>query len=60
MLLDVLTYRTAATRRLTPSYRTKEEVEAWEAQDCIRTYGEQLVEAGVATSQELDVTRRRY
>ncbi|MGI6521957.1 MAG: alpha-ketoacid dehydrogenase subunit alpha/beta [Fermentimonas sp.] len=58
VLLDVLTYRYSGhSPSDASSYRTKEEVEAWEAQDCIRTYGEQLVEAGVATSQELDVTR---
>ncbi len=58
VLLDVLTYRYSGhSPSDASSYRTKEEVEAWEAQDCIRSYGEQLVEAGVATSQELDVTR---
>ena len=58
VLLDVLTYRYSGhSPSDASSYRTKEEVEAWEAQDCIRTYGEQLVEAGVTTSQELDATR---
>jgi 2-oxoisovalerate dehydrogenase E1 component len=55
VLLDVLTYRYSG---LSPSdassYRTKEEVEAWEAQDCIRSYGEQLLAAEVATQSELD------
>ncbi len=58
VLLDVLTYRYSGhSPSDASSYRTKEEIEAWEAQDCIRSYGEQLVEAGVATSQELDATR---
>ena len=58
MLLDVLTYRYSGhSPSDASSYRIKEEVEAWEAQDCIRTYGEQVVEAGVATEKELDAIR---
>jgi 2-oxoisovalerate dehydrogenase E1 component len=55
VLLDVLTYRYSGhSPSDASSYRTKEEVEAWEAQDCIRSYGEQLLEADVATQPELD------
>ncbi|MEN6589447.1 MAG: thiamine pyrophosphate-dependent enzyme [Proteiniphilum sp.] len=55
VLLDVLTYRYSGhSPSDASSYRTKEEVEAWEAQDCIRSYGEQLLEAEVATQSELD------
>jgi len=55
VLLDVLTYRYCGhSPSDASSYRTKEEVEAWEAQDCIRSYGEQLLEAEVATQSELD------
>ncbi|MDR2816760.1 MAG: dehydrogenase [Proteiniphilum sp.] len=55
VLLDVLTYRYSGhSPSDASSYRSKEEVEAWEAQDCIRSYGEQLLAAGVATQVELD------
>jgi len=55
VLLDVLTYRYSGhSPSDASSYRTKEEVEAWEAQDCIRSYGAQLLEAGVSTQAEMD------
>lgn len=55
VLLDVLTYRYSGhSPSDASSYRSKEEVEAWEAQDCIRSYGEQLLKAGVATQTDLD------
>ncbi|MCE5205268.1 MAG: dehydrogenase [Porphyromonadaceae bacterium] len=56
VLLDVLTYRYSGhSPSDASSYRTKEEVEAWEAQDCIRSYGEQLLEAGVVSQGDLDL-----
>jgi len=56
VLLDVLTYRYSGhSPSDASSYRSKEEVEAWESQDCIRSYGEQLLEAGVATQADLDL-----
>ena len=55
VLLDVLTYRYSGhSPSDASSYRSKEEVEAWESQDCIVTYGEQLIEAGVAKQDDLD------
>ncbi|MFY9173399.1 MAG: thiamine pyrophosphate-dependent enzyme, partial [Petrimonas mucosa] len=55
VLLDVLTYRYSGhSPSDASSYRTKEEVEAWERQDCIASFGKQLLEAGVATQDELD------
>jgi 2-oxoisovalerate dehydrogenase E1 component len=55
VLLDVLTYRYSGhSPSDASSYRSKEEVEAWEAQDCIRSYGSQLLDAGVVTQAELD------
>ena len=55
VLLDVLTYRYSGhSPSDASSYRSKEEVEAWESQDCIRSYGEQLLEAGVAIQADLD------
>ena len=45
VLLDVLTYRFSGhSPSDASSYRTKEEVEAWEAQDCIASYGKELIE----------------
>ena len=55
VLLDILTYRYSGhSPSDASSYRTKEEVEAWEAQDCIVSYGKQLIEAGVAAQTDLD------
>ncbi|NLX81915.1 MAG: dehydrogenase, partial [Proteiniphilum sp.] len=55
VLLDILTYRYSGhSPSDASSYRTKDEVEAWEAQDCIKSYGEQLIDAGVATQADLD------
>ncbi len=55
VLLDVLTYRYSGhSPSDASSYRTKEEVEAWEAQDCIFSFSKQMIEAGVATQSDLD------
>lgn len=55
VLLDVLTYRYSGhSPSDASSYRTKEEVEAWEAHDCIETFGEQMIEAEVAAQADLD------
>ena len=55
VLLDVLTYRYSGhSPSDASSYRTKEEVEAWEANDCIVLYGKELVKAGVASQADLD------
>ncbi|MDR0333604.1 MAG: dehydrogenase [Dysgonamonadaceae bacterium] len=55
VLLDVLTYRYSGhSPSDASSYRTKEEVEAWEAQDCIASFGKQLIDAGVAMQADLD------
>lgn len=55
VLLDVLTYRYSGhSPSDASSYRTKEEVEAWESHDCIETFGEQMIEAEVAAQADLD------
>ena len=55
VLLDVLTYRYSGhSPSDASSYRTKEEVEAWERQDCIATFGNQLIDADVAVQKDLD------
>ena len=54
-LLDVVTYRFAGhSPSDSSSYRTKEEIEAWQAQDPIIEYRKQLIEAGLCTEAECD------
>ncbi|MDD4606692.1 MAG: thiamine pyrophosphate-dependent enzyme, partial [Dysgonamonadaceae bacterium] len=55
VLLDVLTYRYSGhSPSDASSYRTKEEVEAWEKQDCIATFGNQLIDADVVAQKDID------
>ena len=55
VLLEVLTYRYSGhSPSDASSYRTKEEVEAWENQDCIASFGEQMIEAKGAVQDELN------
>ena len=55
VLLDVLTYRYSGhSPSDASSYRTKEEVAAWQAIDPLITYRAALVEAGVAKDSEFD------
>jgi len=55
VLLDVLTYRYSGhSPSDASSYRSKEEVEAWEAVDCIKSYGEELIKAKVCKQADLD------
>ncbi len=54
VLLDVLTYRFCGHAPSDQNaYRTREEIEAWQALDCIKTFGEELVSSGIATASEL-------
>lgn len=58
VLLDVLTYRFSGhSPSDASSYRSKEEVEAWQEQDCILGYGRQLVETGVCDSEQLETVK---
>lgn len=55
VLLDVLTYRYSGhSPSDASSYRSKEEVEAWEKQDSIIWFGNELVKAGIVSENELD------
>ena len=55
VLLDILTYRYSGhSTSDVNSYRTREELDAWKAEDSIETFKAQLTEAGVATQVELD------
>ena len=54
-LLDVVTYRYSGhSPSDQSSYRTKEEIEAWQAEDCILAFGRKLIEAGIAKQEDLD------
>ncbi len=53
VLLDILTYRYSGhSPSDASSYRSKEEVEAWESQDCIIGYEKEIIKGGVATKEE--------
>ena len=55
LFLDVVTYRFCGhSPSDSSSYRTPEEIEAWKAQDPIIEYRKQLLDAGIATEEELD------
>ena len=54
VLLDVVTYRYVGHSATDAStYRTKEEIEAWQAEDALKTFRKQLLDAGVATEDKL-------
>jgi len=58
VLLDTLTYRISGhSPSDASSYRSKEEIEAWEREDSIVSFGSRLSEAGVATDTELESIR---
>ncbi|MBR4749499.1 MAG: dehydrogenase [Abditibacteriota bacterium] len=59
VLLDVVTYRYAGhSPSDSSSYRTKEEIAAWEAQDAIPAYADKLIKAKVATKAEIDAIEK--
>ena len=54
VLLEVLTYRVSGhSPSDSSSYRTKEEIEAWQKQDSIEAFGQELIKAKVATQSDL-------
>ena len=60
VFLDVLTYRFSGhSPSDSSSYRSKEEVEAWESVDSIVSYGEELMNAGVADQADPGSGSRR-
>ncbi|MCG8309877.1 MAG: thiamine pyrophosphate-dependent enzyme [Cytophagales bacterium] len=55
VLLDTLTYRFSGhSPSDASSYRTKEEIEAWQNVDSIIDYGKSLVQGGVCAQSDLD------
>ncbi len=60
VLLDTLTYRISGhSPSDASSYRSKEEVEAWQKADSIVQYGNDLVKAGVTKQPVLDDKRQK-
>jgi 2-oxoisovalerate dehydrogenase E1 component len=59
VLLDTLTYRISGhSPSDASSYRSKEEIEAWQKEDSIISYGNNLVMAGIAGSEQLAEMRK--
>lgn len=57
VLLDTLTYRISGhSPSDASSYRSKEEVEAWQQEDSILSFGKTLVLAGIANQSQLNET----
>lgn len=55
VLLDVLTYRFSGhSPSDASSYRSKEEIEAWQKQDCIFTYANELKKENICSKKELE------
>ncbi|SMO69816.1 2-oxoisovalerate dehydrogenase E1 component [Saccharicrinis carchari] len=58
ILLDVLTYRYSGhSPSDASSYRSKEEIEAWESHDSIVDYGKELIAEGIASQEDLDAMK---
>ncbi len=58
VLLDILTYRYSGhSPSDASSYRSKEEVEAWQENDSIVWFGKELIKSGVATEAQLDTIK---
>jgi 2-oxoisovalerate dehydrogenase E1 component len=55
VLLDTLTYRISGhSPSDASSYRSKEEIEAWQQEDSILSYGKSLIMAGLAKQDQLE------
>ncbi len=55
VLLDTLTYRISGhSPSDASSYRSKEEIEAWQQEDSILSFGKTLISAGIAEKEQLD------
>jgi len=58
VLLDTLTYRISGhSPSDASSYRSKEEIEAWQKEDSIIAYGDKLTKAGIAAPSQLEEIR---
>lgn len=60
VLLDTLTYRFSGhSPSDASSYRTKDEIEAWQEADSIVAFGQEIVEADIASEDDLDGIRNQ-
>jgi 2-oxoisovalerate dehydrogenase E1 component len=60
VLIDTLTYRYSGhSPSDASSYRSKQEIEAWQEADSIKAYGEQLVSVGIIDKEGLEKIHRR-
>ena len=60
VLLDVVTYRMSGhSPSDASSYRSKEEMELWEAQDCVRSFGEYLIKNGAMTEADAEALKAK-
>jgi len=60
VLLDTLTYRISGhSPSDASSYRSKEEIEAWQKEDSIISYGKLLVSGGIVKQDQLDTIREK-
>ena len=58
VLLDTLTYRISGhSPSDASSYRSKEEIDAWQKEDSIISYGNSLITAGISSQDHLDGIR---
>lgn len=59
VLLDTLTYRISGhSPSDASSYRSREEIEAWQKEDSIPAYGDNLVNAGITAYSQLENIRK--
>ncbi|MGD0582879.1 MAG: thiamine pyrophosphate-dependent enzyme [Bacteroidales bacterium] len=60
VLLDTLTYRISGhSPSDASSYRSREEIEAWEKEDSIIAYGSNLIQASIAEARKLEEIREQ-
>jgi 2-oxoisovalerate dehydrogenase E1 component len=60
VLLDIVTYRMSGhSPSDASSYRSKEEMELWEAEDCVRSFGEYLISNGAMTEADAEALKER-
>ena len=59
-LLDIITYRMSGhSPSDASSYRSKEEMEMWDAADCVRSFGEYLISNGALTEADAETMKAK-
>ncbi len=60
VLMDVVTYRMSGhSPSDASSYRSKEEMELWEAEDCVKSFGSYLIENGAMSQADADALKAK-